>query len=139
MIVGTGVDICQVSRVAAARAKHGERFDARILAPSEIPHVPQNPLMAARHVAKRFAAKEALGKALGTGIRAPLGWQAASVVNDALGRPSFALVPALASLTLMRDKVVANLSDCAIHLSLSDDGDYAIAMVTIELPHALFS
>lgn len=132
MIVGTGIDLCQISRIAAARRAHGARFDARILTPAERAQIPTLQASADRFVAKRFAAKEALGKALGRGMRTPMSWQAAEVVRDTLGQPAFEISPAMARLTLPRAQRVVSLSACTIHLSLSDDGDYALAQVLIE-------
>jgi holo-[acyl-carrier protein] synthase len=132
MILGVGTDLCQISRIVRARQRRGMRFDERILTADELARLPRDPSAADRYVAKRFAAKEALGKALGTGIRAPMAWHAASVINDSLGRPLFSLTPALTIVHMPRDERAIALSSCTIHLSLTDDGDYAMAYVIIE-------
>src|SRR5438477_1571879 len=86
MILGTGIDIIEVSRIAASYEKFGERFLSRILHPSEISyclsHKEPAPFLAAR-----FAAKEAISKAFGTGIGAQLGWQDMEVGRKGSGEP----------------------------------------------------
>ncbi len=121
MIRGIGTDIVAVARMEALFRRHGERALAKILAPAEREDCRRSP-DPARFLAKRFAAKEALGKALGTGIRAPALLPDMSIVHDALGRPGFHLAPELA----------AALAGCAAYLSLSDERDYAVAFVILE-------
>ncbi len=90
MIVGVGTDVVSIPRVADALERWGERFVARILTPEErvrYAHTRQK----ASHLAKRFAAKEAFSKAIGTGIRSPFRWHSVSVGRDARGKPG--LVP----------------------------------------------
>ncbi|KAF0102781.1 MAG: holo-acyl-carrier protein synthase [bacterium] len=124
MILGIGTDIVAVERLRAMHANHGERLARRLLAPAEwddYARVPDKP----RLLAKRFAAKEALGKALGTGIRAPLTLTACWVAHDALGRPDFACAPELAG--WLRERGAG-----ALHLSLSDEQDTVVAFVVVE-------
>jgi holo-[acyl-carrier protein] synthase len=123
MIQGIGTDIVAVARMAELWQRHGERAMDKILAPEERADCLASP-EPARFLAKRFAAKEAFGKAMGTGIRAPVLLPAIAVVHDELGKPIFRLAPELA-------KVLAELG-LAAHLSLSDERDHAVAFVVLE-------
>jgi holo-[acyl-carrier protein] synthase len=86
MILGTGIDIIEVARIAASFEKFGERFVNRILLPGEIKHClsHRNP---APFLAARFAAKEAISKAFGTGIGAALGWHDMEICKKESGEP----------------------------------------------------
>src|SRR5690349_20435322 len=86
MIYGIGTDIVAVARIVTFHQRHGERALEKVLAPSELTAC-RGSADPARFLAKRFAAKEALGKALGTGIRAPVLLPAIAVAHDALGKP----------------------------------------------------
>ena len=124
MILGVGTDVVEIARVAAALDRWGERFVERILTPEErlrYAHTRQK----ASHLAKRFAAKEAFSKAIGTGIRAPFRWHAVAVGRDGRGKPG--LVP---SADMARH--LAALGVTASHLSLTDDAGVAMAFVVLE-------
>jgi holo-[acyl-carrier protein] synthase len=125
VIHGVGTDIVRVARMGDALARHGARFAERILDVSERPAFEQarDP---ARLLSKRFAAKEAFGKALGTGVAAPATLHAVRVTHDALGKPLFELAPPLAAYMQERGLVA--------HLSLSDETDYVVAFAVIEKP-----
>src|SRR5213082_4326150 len=86
MILGTGIDIIEVTRIRASHEKFGERFLNRILRPVEIAYclTHKNP---APFLAARFAAKEAISKAFGTGIGAQLGWQDMEICKKESGEP----------------------------------------------------
>ena len=86
MILGTGIDIIEVARVAASYEKFGDRFLNRVLVPDEIAYCRshKNP---APFLAARFAAKEAVSKAFGTGIGAALGWQDMEIRRKESGEP----------------------------------------------------
>ena len=86
MILGTGIDIIEVARIAASFEKFGDRFVNRILLPDEIAYClsHRNP---APFLAARFAAKEAISKAFGTGIGAQLGWQDMEIRRKESGEP----------------------------------------------------
>src|SRR5476651_2333319 len=86
MILGTGIDIIEVARIASSYEKFGERFVNRILLPDEITYClsHRNP---APFLAVRFAAKEAISKAFGTGIGAQLGWQDMEICKKESGEP----------------------------------------------------
>jgi len=123
MIFGIGTDIVAVARMADYFERFGARGLEKMLAPDEREacRASADP---ARFLAKRFAAKEALGKAFGTGLRDPLLLPAIAVEHDALGKPSFRFTPALAA-----DFAGRGL---AAHLSISDERDYAVAFVVLE-------
>ncbi|MDP2810455.1 MAG: holo-ACP synthase [Rhodocyclaceae bacterium] len=125
MIHGIGTDIVAVSRMAGLWQRHGEHAMDKILSPDERADclASSEP---ARFLAKRFAAKEALGKALGTGMRSPVVMPAITVAHDELGKPFFRLVPELA-------KMLAELMMIP-HLSISDEREHAVAFVVLEKP-----
>lgn len=123
MIHGIGTDIVQVDRVKRSLDRHGERFAARILAASEHDGfaTSRDP---ARFLAKRFAAKEAFGKALGTGVAVPATLHALAVDHDELGKPLYCYDAALAGFLAERG--------LNAHLSLTDEADYVVAFALIE-------
>lgn len=123
MIYGIGTDIVVIERMRDMYERHGERALGRLLAAAE-----QETCRAAadpaRYLAKRFAAKEALGKALGTGIRPPVLLSAMAVLNDELGRPYFQFSGELAALIEERS--------LRAHLTISDEREHAVAFVVLE-------
>ena len=123
MIHGIGTDIVRIERVRRALERHGEGFALRILAESEVEawRTSRDP---ARLLAKRFAAKEAFGKALGTGVAVPATLHAVAVGHDALGKPDYRYDDRLAA--HMRERGL-----CA-HLSISDEDDNVVAFALIE-------
>lgn len=124
MIHGIGTDIVSVKRMAEAIGRHGDRFAERILAESERPDW-RSAAHGDRFLAKRFAAKEAFSKAFGTGIRAPVTLTAIKIEHDQMGKPVLGYSAELARLMEERGLVA--------HLSLSDEADYAVAFVVIEI------
>lgn len=124
MIVGTGSDITRVARFEQALARHGERFAKRVLGPDELTFFARH-AQPTHYLAKRFAAKEAFVKALGSGLRQGLQWRDIQVLNDNLGKPYLVLEGAA--------RTQANaLGVNAMHISLSDEADYALAFVILE-------
>lgn len=123
MIVGVGTDIVSVARMRGLLERHGDRVVQRILAPEEMPAV-MAPATAATLLARRFAAKEAFGKALGTGVRWPATLRQIAVAHDSLGRPVLRYGRELAGLMAQRGYVA--------HLSISDENEFAVAVVIIE-------
>ncbi|MFO7173533.1 MAG: holo-ACP synthase [Bacillota bacterium] len=119
-VLGTGVDIVEVARLKRA-AERTPRLLERLFTPAELAYADSAPRSRWRRLAARFAAKEALFKALGTGLR-QVRWREAEVARDPLGRPFFRLEGALADLA-------ARLGVEAIHLSLSHSEHYAVAQV----------
>lgn len=124
MIYGIGTDIIEVRRVEAALGRFGERFARRILCAPEMARFAAHRQPAA-YLAKRFAAKEAFTKALGTGIHAPANWHGVWVVNLRSGKPDLQFTPALRALLDARGVHRA-------HVSLSDERAYACATVILE-------
>ncbi|RLJ64982.1 holo-ACP synthase [Sulfurisoma sediminicola] len=123
MIFGIGTDIVAVARMADLWASHGERALEKLLGPGERAacRAAGDP---ARFLAKRFAAKEALGKACGIGIRAPVLLPRMEITHDAAGKPHFVFLPPLASWMQERGLTA--------HLSISDEADAAVAFVILE-------
>lgn len=123
MIYGIGTDIVAIARLERFYARHGDKGLRRVLAPDERSDCVASKAPG-RFLAKRFAAKEAFGKALGLGLRAPAVLSAIAVVHDAQGKPGFLLAPELADYMAAHNLVA--------HLSLSDEHDYAVAFVVVE-------
>ncbi len=124
MIFGIGTDIVNVARIEAAMRRHGEAFAQRILSPQEYAEQAVN-THPARFIAKRFAAKEALAKATGRGLRHPLGLRRMTVSHDELGKPVFLFDAELT--TYLEQLGIGNH-----HLSISDERDTALAFVILE-------
>ncbi len=124
MIIGIGTDLAKIERFAAILTRRPAAITRRLLTPSEQVAMQQaaNP---AAFLAKRFAAKEALLKALGTGLRNGLSWQHLEVSNDALGKPIMQLNSTAAALA-------ATQGVKSIHLSITDEKDMALAFVVLE-------
>ncbi len=122
MIVGIGTDLVNISRIEASMARNPQALARRVLTPVELDHF----LAAAKpaaYLAKRFAAKEAASKALGTGI-GRISWQDLEVSNDHQGAPQLSCT-GNAALRL------AELGVSRVHLSLADEQDAALAFVVI--------
>ena len=124
MIFGLGTDVVEIHRVDKALQRWGERFARRILVDSELKRFAAHRLPA-NYLAKRFAAKEAFTKALGTGIHAPASWHGMWVINLPSGKPELRFSEALDA--LMKRKGVTHA-----HLSLSDEKGVAFATVILE-------
>ena len=123
MIFGVGTDVVAIARVRQLFERHGERALEKLLAPVERADFDRakDP---ARFLAKRFAAKEAFGKALGIGVATPATLPNIAVVHDALGKPAFSYAPELAAFLEQRG--------LSAHLSISDEKDLALAFVVME-------
>jgi len=128
MIIGLGSDLCDIRRIEAALARFGERFTRRVFAEGERARAERRLHARAASYAKRFAAKEACAKALGTGFRAGVFMSDLRVVNLASGQPTMALHGgALVRLgKLIPDGYVARIA-----LTLTDEYPYAFAQVII--------
>lgn len=124
MIVGTGVDISEVSRIAAAVKRFGDRFLKRVFTPAEVRYCMGKP-NAAERLAARFAAKEAGMKAIGTGLRHGITWQDVEVVRLPGQRPILQFHGKAA-------EFAARLGCKRTHLSLSHTKEQAIAHVILE-------
>ena len=127
MIIGLGSDIVDVRRIAKVIERHGERFLTRIYTPVERAKAERRAKTAETY-AKRFAAKEACSKALGTGFRAGVFWRDMGVVNLSSGRPTMKLTGG----ALARLKVITPAGcEARIDVSLTDEGPTAQAIVVI--------
>ena len=124
MIYGIGTDVVQIDRIEQALARFGDRFARRILCDPELARFRGHRLPAA-YLAKRFAAKEAFTKALGTGIHAPANWHGVWVQNLPSGKPVLQFSNELAKLLKVRQ--IKNS-----HLSLTDERGVAMATVILE-------
>jgi len=124
VIYGVGTDLIEISRVERALARFGVRFAQRILCESELKRFNGHAKPAA-YLAKRFAAKEAFSKALGTGIRAPANWHGVWVINHRSGKPQLEFSSALSA--LLRSRGILRS-----HLTLTDERGMAAATVILE-------
>jgi holo-[acyl-carrier protein] synthase len=123
MIVGIGTDLVHIPRMEELIAKHGDKFAQRILSDNEFNHF-KRAIKQAAYLAKRFAAKEATAKAMGTGFRDGLSLRHIAVENDALGKPELVFYDHAM-------KLKQQLTIGKSLLSLSDEDEYAIAFVTL--------
>ncbi len=128
MIIGLGSDLCDIRRIEVSLERFGERFTQRLYTDVERARSERKPDRAASY-AKRFAAKEACAKALGTGMSHGVFWRDMGVANLPSGAPTMALTGGaaarLAAITPAGHRAV-------VHLSLTDDHPYAQAFVIIE-------
>ena len=133
MIIGLGSDLTDIRRIEATLTRFGERFSQRIFTEVERTRSERKADRAASY-AKRFAAKEACAKALGTGMRGGVFWRDMGVVNLRSGAPTMALTGGAARRLAT---IIPPGLHPRIHLSLTDDHPYAQAFVVIEalLPH----
>ena len=128
MIVGIGSDLSDIRRVAETLERFGDRFRNRIFTEIERTRSDRKP-DAASSYAKRFAAKEACAKALGTGIRRGVFWRDMGVVNLPSGKPTMKLTNGAARALA---RLVPAGHEPHIHLTITDDGGMAQAFVIIE-------
>ena len=123
MIAGIGTDIVAVARLGKLYERHGQRALEKVLASVEMDDFKKT-ADPGRFLAKRFAAKEAFGKALGIGIAHPSTMPNIAVTHDNLGKPMFDFAPELARYLTERS--------LSAHLSISDEAEYAVAFVILE-------
>lgn len=128
MIIGLGNDLCSIERVEKTLERFGERFTMRCFTDIERTKSDRRAARAASY-AKRFAAKEACSKALGTGLSRGVYWRDMGVVNMPSGKPTFALTGGAA---LILQSLVPDGLQPHIHLTITDDGGMAQAFVIIE-------
>ncbi len=128
MIVGIGSDLTDIRRIADSLERFGDRFTGRLFTPVERTRSERKGDRAASY-AKRFAAKEACAKALGTGIRHGVFWRDMGVVNLSSGQPTMALTNGAQA---RLEALLPPGSTARIHLSLTDEPPYAQAFVVIE-------
>lgn len=127
MIVGIGTDMCDVRRIARTLARFGKRFEHRVFTETERRRADRGDRAAA--LARRWAAKEACSKALGSGVRMGVNWREMSVSNLSTGQPIMSLSGGAARrlASLVPDRHMPR-----IHLSLTDERNYAVATMLIE-------
>ena len=123
MIYGIGTDIVAVARIQAGIERFGDRFVHRILAVQELEGFEKS-VKPAHYLAKRFAAKEATVKAMGTGFRGGISLAQIAVSNDLHGKPGL-------EFSGQAEQFCLRLGIEESHLSLADENDYAIAFVTL--------
>ena len=129
MIIGLGSDLCNIERIGNSLARFGERFENRVFTDIERAKAHRRPFTIAGTYAKRFAAKEACSKALGTGLRQGVFWRDMGVANLPSGKPTMVLTGgALKRLETM----VPDGHMPLIHLTITDDWPLAQAFVIIE-------
>ena len=126
MIISTGIDIIDIRRIKKTLNKYNYRFKKKCFHPSEI-NKSESRLKSAESYAKRYAAKEACAKALGTGLARGVFWKDIEVQNDEFGKPKIKLH----NNALKFLKKITKNNDYSIEVSLSDEKIYAIANVII--------
>lgn len=127
MIYGIGTDIVQISRIEAALARSGPRFAEKILGPEELVKYharrAKNEVRGLRFLATRFSAKEAFSKAIGLGLRMPMTWRSAQMLNAPSGKPVIVCSGALDEF-MRQNKLTAQVT-------ISDEADYGVAFVIV--------
>ncbi|MEA3391015.1 holo-ACP synthase [Sphingobium sp. CCH11-B1] len=129
MIIGLGSDLCNIERIENSLDRYGERFERRVFTDVEQAKAARRPLTRAGTYAKRFAAKEAFSKAVGTGFKAGVFMKDIGVVNAASGAPTLALTGGAKA---RLDAITPAGHKAVVHLTLTDDHPWAQAFVIIE-------
>ena len=129
MIIGLGSDLCNIERIETALARHGNRFEQRCFTEVERAKAARRPYTRAGTYAKRFAAKEAFSKAVGTGFFQGVYMKDIGVVNAPSGAPTLALTNGAAARLA---QMTPPGHEAHIHLTLTDDHPWAQAFVVIE-------
>ena len=128
MIYGIGTDMCDLRRIAAVLSRRGERFAERVLGPQELQVFrARRARVDARgisYLGSRFSAKEAFSKAIGLGLRLPMGWRDCEILNLPSGQPHIVLHGELAAWFAHRR--------LQAHVSVADETDYATSVVVVE-------
>lgn len=129
MIIGIGSDLCSIERIQASLDRFGERFEARVFTDVERVKAAKRPFTRAGTYAKRFAAKEAFSKAVGTGFSRGVFMRDIGVVNAPSGAPTLALTGGAAKRLA---EMVPDGHKALVHLTMTDDHPWAQAFVIIE-------
>ena len=128
MIYGIGTDICDIRRIQASLARHGERFAEKVLADGELATWRERssrwPDRGLRYLATRFSAKEAFSKAVGLGMRLPMHWRLCEIANRPSGEPMIVLHGGL--------KEWFEAQGLAAHISVTDESEYAASFCVVE-------
>jgi holo-[acyl-carrier protein] synthase len=129
VIYGVGTDLIEIARVRAAYLRFGERFARRILGPRELERYharrARSDERGLTFLATRFAAKEAISKALGLGMRSPMSWRAVEIVNEPSGRP-------IVFLSSPELRQYAQGRKLRLHVSITDERLFAMAYAIAE-------
>jgi holo-[acyl-carrier protein] synthase len=128
MIIGIGADLCDITRIEKTLSRFKERFTLRVFTETERNKSDRRKARAESY-AKRFAAKEACSKALGTGLRFGVAWRELGVVNLPSGKPTMVLTGGAAK---RLDELIPKGYQPVIHVSITDDYPLAQAFVVIE-------
>jgi holo-[acyl-carrier protein] synthase len=129
MIIGLGSDLCNIERIQASLDRFGERFEARCFTDLELAKAARRPFTRAATLAKRFAAKEAFSKAVGTGFKKGVYLRDIGVVNLPSGAPTLALTGGAKA---RLDELTPPGAVMHVHVSLTDDHPWAQAYVVLE-------
>lgn len=129
MIIGLGSDLCSIERIQNSLDRFGTRFEQRVFTDTELARAERRPFTKAGTLAKRFAAKEAFSKAVGTGFKRGVFMKDIGVVNAPSGAPTLALTGGAAKRLA---ELVPPGHEAVIHLTLTDDHPWAQAFVIIE-------
>ena len=128
MVYGIGTDICDIRRIRASLARHGERFAEKILSDAELKVWRQRgarwPERGVRYLATRFSAKESFSKAIGLGMRMPMTWRLCEIGNLPSGQPVIVLHGGL--------KTWFEAQQLSAHVTVTDETDYAASFVVVE-------
>lgn len=125
MIRGIGIDLVDIRRITEIHAKYGERFEQRMLSSDEIDRLPVPLPARRRRLASAYAAKEALAKALGSGIRGIVSLRSIELMHEPSGMPKLRFSNQLT-------KQLANEGVVASHLTVSNEGDMTVACAVLE-------
>ena len=128
MIIGIGSDLCNIDRIQNSLDRFGERFVRRVFTDTERAKAETRPFTRAGTYAKRFAAKEAFSKAVGTGFKRGVFMKDIGVVNKASGEPTLALSGGAKQ---RLDDMTPQGHAASIHLTMTDDHPFALAVVVI--------
>jgi holo-[acyl-carrier protein] synthase len=131
MIIGIGVDLVKISRIHEMTARWGARFLDRVFTPTEQAYCLRRKFPPI-HLSARFAVKEAMLKALGTGLRMGTKWKEIETVNNAAGKPEV-------KLSGQTGRLAAEQNVSEIFASITHDHDYSIAQVLLQGPEKRFS
>jgi holo-[acyl-carrier protein] synthase len=129
VIVGIGSDLCNIERIQNSLDRFGARFEQRVFTEAERAKAAKRPLTRAGTYAKRFAAKEAFSKAVGTGFRRGVFMRDIGVVNKASGEPTLSLTGGARE---RLDAMIPEGHAARVHLTMTDDHPFAMAFVVIE-------
>lgn len=128
MIYGIGTDICDIRRIAASLARHGDRFAEKVLCDAELrtwrARGARRPERGVRYLATRFSAKEAFSKAIGLGLRMPMTWRACEIASLESGQPTIVLHGAL--------QAWFDARGLRSHITVTDEADYAASFCVVE-------